>query len=283
MITKVGRTGDCKLRIANCKLQNEVRQFAICNLQSAIKNSRLPLALSAAACLLWLLVAPAAAQLRAVKEIAPAAPAAGGSGNGATNDTFLAMAKDYIAMVTAPCPMMDLDEYGWFMGQQGLSPNLNGYAVHIFVEWNVGGAPGIQCGVETEAHLAQVGQGAPHGAIIEALVLSSSRTFNDVLALAEGAAIIGPGSPEIGGEIGGVCYSGDLAVCIAVWHRSGLVLSTALAGPVADVTQDRAVSLLSSMVETMVAGLAEHAEWTVPGAPTTIPAPTTAASPTIGI
>ena len=184
------------------------------------------------------------------------------------------------ATVTAPCPLVTPDEFGWFMGQQGLSPNLNGWRVSVFFEWNVGGAPGIKCGVDTEAHLDQVGQGAPHGAILEAMVLPSSATFNDVLAIAEGATIIGAGGPEIGGEIGGVCYSGDLAICIAMWHRSGLVLNAVLAGPAADVTQDRAVSLLSSMIETMVAGLSEHANWTVPSAPTTIAAPTTAASPT---
>jgi hypothetical protein len=184
------------------------------------------------------------------------------------------------ATVAAPCPLMTTDEFGWFMGQQGLSPNLNGWAVSVFFEWNAGGAPGIKCGVDTEAHLAQVGQGAPHGAIIEAMVLPSSATFNDVLAIAEGASIIGAGSPEIGGEFGGVCYSGDLAICIAMWHRSGLVLNTVLAGPAGDVTQDRAVSLLSSMIETMVAGLAKQANATGPGGPTTIQAPTTAASPT---
>ena len=184
------------------------------------------------------------------------------------------------ATVTAPCPLMTTDEYGWFMGQQGLSPNLNGWAVNVFFEWNIGGAPGIQCGVDTQAHLDQVGQGAPHGAIIEAIVLSSSRTFNDVLALAEGAAIIGAGGPEIGGEIGGACYSGDLAICIAMWHRSGLVLNTVLAGPATDVTQARAVSLLSSMIETMLAGLAEHGIGSAPAGPTTIATATTAAPPT---
>ena len=165
----------------------------------------------------------------------------------------------------APCPLVTTDEFGWFYGQQGLSPNLNGWAVSVFFEWNVNGAPGIRCGVDTEAHLAQVGQGAPYGAVVEAMVLPSSVVFDDILAIADGAAIIGPGSPEIGGEIGGVCYSGDLAYCIAMWHRSGLVLDIVLAGPKAGVTQDRAVSLLSSMIETMVVGLAEHADATVPG------------------
>jgi hypothetical protein len=187
------------------------------------------------------------------------------------------------ATVSAPCPLMTTDEFGWFMGQQGLSPNLNGWKVSVFFDRNTGGAPGITCGVDTEAHLAQVGQSAPHGAVIEALALPPTATFNDFVAIAEGAAIIGAGGPDIGGEIAGVCYTGDLAVCIAMWHRGGLVLDAVLAGPTADVTQDRVVSLLSSMIETMVTGLAEHAS----GAPLGVPigqapttAPTTAATPT---
>jgi hypothetical protein len=73
----------------------------------------------------------------------------------------------------------------------------------------LGGAPGIKCRVDTEAHLAQVGQGAPHSAVIEALLLPSRATFNDFLAIADEAAIIGTGGPEVGGEIAGVDGSNE--------------------------------------------------------------------------
>jgi hypothetical protein len=185
------------------------------------------------------------------------------------------------ATVTAPCPLMTTDEFGWFMGEQGLSPNLDGWAVKVFFEWGAGGAPGIKCGVDIESHLAQVGRGAPHGAIIEALALPTSASFADVLAIAEGAAIIGPGDPQIGGEFGGVCHPGELAICVAMWHRSGLVLNVVLAGPAADVNQTRTVSLLGSMVETIVAGLVEQAS--APASAPAVPETTQSSTPPGGL
>ncbi len=190
--------------------------------------------------------------------------------------------------IAAPCPMMTIDEFGWFMGQQGLSPNLAGWAVDLSFYDDVGdGAPAISCGVDVEAHLDQFGSGPPHGASLEAMLLPENATFNDVLGLVERAVPIGPGSPDIGGEIGGACYTGELAACIMMWHRSGLVFTTILAGPAADVTQERTIALLTSMVPTMVQGLAAYADATVPGTPTTaaataptVPAPTVPA-PTV--
>lgn len=184
--------------------------------------------------------------------------------------------------ITAPCPMMTVDQFGWFMGQQGLSPNLTGWAVDLFYYDDVGeGAPGLSCGVDPEAHLDQIDTGAPHGGYLEAMTLPATTTFAQVLGVVDRATSIGPGAPEIGGEIGGVCYTGQLAACFMMWHRSGLVLTTILSGPAAEVTQERTIALLTSMVPTIVAGLAAYADTPTPGSPTTIAAaPATAAAAT---
>lgn len=181
--------------------------------------------------------------------------------------------------ITAPCPLMTTDQYGYFMGQQGLTANLAGWFVDLVYYTDIGsGAPGVTCGIDIDAHLDQIGTGPPHGGNIEAIVLPDDSTFNDVLALIERATLFGPGPADIGGELGGVCYSGDRSICIVMWHRAGMVITGILAGPSAEVTQDRAVALLTSMVPTTVQSLIDYADLPAPGASTTVASPTVPAA-----
>lgn len=187
---------------------------------------------------------------------------------------------DLAAGIDAPCPLMSTDQYGFFMGEQGLTPNLAGWLVDLIYYTDVGeGAPGVTCGVDIDDHLAQIGTGAPHGGNLEAIILPDDATFNDVIALIERATLFGPASPDIGGELGGVCYTGAQAVCVMMWHRAGMVITSILAGPTTEVTQERALALLTSMVPTMLQTLIDYADAPPPGTPATAAAPTTAPVP----
>lgn len=184
---------------------------------------------------------------------------------------------DLDAGINAACPLMSTDQYGFFMGEQGLMPNLAGWLVDLIYYTDVGeGAPGVTCGVDIDEHLAQIDTGAPHGGNLEAIILPDDATFSDVIALIERATLFGPASADIGGELGGVCYTGARAVCVMMWHRAGMVVTSILAGPTNEITQERALALLTSMVPTMVQSLINYADAPPPGTPSTVAAPTTA-------
>lgn len=184
--------------------------------------------------------------------------------------------------ITAPCPLMTSDQLGWFMGQQTLAPRLDGWAVELFMYDGVGsGAPGIACGVDIQAHVGQAGSGAPHGVRLEAVVVPDGATLGDLLGVVQGGVVIGPGAAEIGGEVGGTCYPGVYAVCVLMWTRAGLAITTVLAGPHADVTQEQTVTLMSSMIPTMVQGLADYASTAAPPSTTVPPSSAPATTPAI--
>jgi len=146
---------------------------------------------------------------------------------------------DLGAGINAACPLMSTDQYGFFMGEQGLMPNLAGWLVDLIYYTDVGeGAPGVTCGVDIDEHLAQIDTGAPHGGNLEAIILPDDATFSDVIALIERATLFGPASPDIGGELGGVCYTGARAVCVMMWHRAGMVVTSMPAGPTTEAPRN---------------------------------------------
>ena len=187
--------------------------------------------------------------------------------------------------ITASCPLMTQDQFGWFMGQQGLAPRLDGWSVGLFMYDGVGsGAPGLSCGIDIPSFVGQPG-GAPHGVRLEAIAVPDGSALGDLLGVVEGGRIVGPGSDDIGGEIGGTCYPGEVAICVLMWYRSGLAITTVLAGPVASVTESQTITLMTSMVPTMVQGLGRYAADFGPP-PTTTPttaAPTTTPAPTLDV
>jgi hypothetical protein len=200
---------------------------------------------------------------------------------------FISENADALATgITAACPLMTRDEFGWFMGQQDLAPSLEGWSVGLFMYDGVGsGAPGLSCGVDIAGHVGGAGDGAPHGVRLEAVVVPDGATFGDLLGVVEGGRVISAGGPEIGGEIGGACFPGEVVVCVLLWSRSGLAITTVLAGPAASVTEARTIALMTSMIPSMVQGLGRYATdfGPPPTAPVTTAVPTTIPEPPLDI
>ena len=172
------------------------------------------------------------------------------------------------------------------MGQQDLAPSLDAWSVGLFMYDGVGsGAPGLSCGVDIAAHVAGGGDGAPHGVRLEAVVVPDGATFGDLLGVVEGGRVISPGAPEVGGEVGGACFPGEVVVCVLMWSRAGLAITTVLAGPAASVTEARTVALMTSMIPSMVRGLGRYATdfGPPPTAPATTAGPTTVPEPRLDI
>ena len=101
--------------------------------------------------------------------------------------------------ITAPCPLMTTDQYGYFMGQQGLTPNLAGWFVDVVYYTDVGmGAPGVNCGIDVDAHLDQIGAGPPHGGNIEAMSSPSIRRSTTCSPSSSGRPCSAPAPPTSG-------------------------------------------------------------------------------------
>lgn len=184
----------------------------------------------------------------------------------------------------APCPFLTQEAINAQLAARGLTPTNDGYVVDAFYDDDLEAAK-ISCGVDVVDVFNTPNPAAPHGITIDGFTLGSDFTFADVLEPIAGSSVIVPDAPGIGGEIGGSCVDdGVSGLCYLFWHRNELVLSVALAGPLADVTQDVAVQLLTDIVPLAVASLVAYDGFgsSPPStdAPTTV-APVTTAAPVV--
>ena len=173
-----------------------------------------------------------------------------------------------VTLLDEPCPIIRDDQINFFLGQAGMTPNMDGYGAQITFQEELQ-TPVIACGVDaTRIWQTQAANpDAPHSALVIAFNLDGlGATFADVVELA-GLTMLDPDTSAVGGEIAASCESADPTLCIAEWHLDGLVVFFAVTGPAADVTQDVMVALLNEMLPTIVESLAAHA----PGDVTTTP------------
>ncbi|CAN5602954.1 hypothetical protein BH24ACT5_BH24ACT5_08150 [soil metagenome] len=190
--------------------------------------------------------------------------------------------------IPAPCPFLTQEAMNAQLTARGLTPTNDGYEVDSFFDDDIDAAK-VSCGVDVVDVFNNPDPTAPHGVTISGFTLGSDLTFADVLEPIAGSSVIVPDVPGIGGEIGGSCVDdGGSGLCYLFWHRNELVISVALAGPMADVTQDGSVQLLTEIVPPTVASLVAYdglgstdSTTTVTPATTLVPLTTVASSTTV--
>lgn len=159
-------------------------------------------------------------------------------------------------VLAAPCPFMRSDQLGYFVGQQGLTPNLASFkGVTAYRDTDIGtGVLGIVCGQVGEGDFTgRIDPGAPVNVSLDAYSIDGvDATFAEAVASVTGGTITLTGVPTIGGEIGGRCTVNTGAFCAWSWHRDGLVLSLYTYGPADQVAEPQSQQLLISMVQTML-------------------------------
>lgn len=190
--------------------------------------------------------------------------------------------------IPAPCPLLTQEATNAQMAARGLTPSDDGYVVDAFYDDDIETAK-VTCGVDVVDVFNDPDPAAPHGVTIGGFTLGSDTSFAQVLAPIAGSTVIVPDVAGIGGEIGGSCVDdGVSGLCYLFWHHNDLVVSIAVAGPQADISQDTSVQLLTDIVPLAVASLvaydgfgASDTTTTVatvpPVAPTVVPVVTTVA------
>jgi len=191
------------------------------------------------------------------------------------------------------CPILRQDQVGFYMGNAGLAPSSTGYLVDIYYDDELGGGtPGVSCGPDLDASLDNPEPATPHYLSFEALTLDGGTgTFADVIARYSDITLTtAPAPGDLGGEIASGCVSSDMALCLEIWHRDGLVIVMALVGSSSDISEPVAQQLLVTMLPEAVMSLGAAAGTsvtptvppTIATAPVTVPvSPTVPVLPTV--
>jgi hypothetical protein len=156
--------------------------------------------------------------------------------------------------ITEPCPILTVEELGWYLSQHGLTANLANHSIGFSLVEEYGNNPALYCGGDLEDELAQPDPTAPISAGLEATYLLGPADLTSVLAAEEGA-VVQQGGPEIGGEIGGWCFTRAVSVCLMHWFRNELLISLFIGGPPNALTQEQAVAVLAAFVPEAVTNL----------------------------
>lgn len=203
---------------------------------------------------------PAATAAQPPPPTQPGAPAAAPSLGDAAIDAAIDGLNAYLSRnvrvdeITEPCPILTVDELGWYLGQHGLAANTANHSIGFSLVEEYGNNPALYCGGDLEAELAQPDPAAPISVGLEATYLLGPADLTSVLAAEEGA-VVQQGGPEIGGEIGGWCSTRAVSVCLMHWFRNELLISLFVGGPPNALTQEQAVAVLAAFVPEAVTNL----------------------------
>lgn len=166
---------------------------------------------------------------------------------------FVSIHEDDPYDIADPCPIASEDALRMLLEGHGYTPNVAGWLPNL--EWELDN-PTIECGPES-ADPDRPDPDAQHMAFVIAMELDSAALRFQDLVKKHGATVVARDVATIGGDIAVVCAQRDIGVCIADWHRDGLVISLELWGPANDIAQDPTVEMLASLVPQAVDSLAE--------------------------
>lgn len=163
--------------------------------------------------------------------------------------------SDYFATPTsiaAPCPLSTPEALTADIAALGLVPSALAFGTSLYWDATGAGIVGIACGVDLSKSADPSGS---TGYVVEATLLDGQAVFPQyVVRLAGNNTPITP-SADLGGETIVRCLSGS-QVCVASWHRDGLVVTVRLRGSRTDDSEAQAGFLLTATVPDVVASLA---------------------------
>jgi hypothetical protein len=154
--------------------------------------------------------------------------------------------------VQDPCPLLAPDVAVTRVQALGLVPSALPYGVALYRDATGAGIIGIVCGNDlTDA------QNPPESTsfAVEATLLDGRAVFPQHVLRAAGQGTGIFASPELGGEVITRCRT-DPFLCLASWHRNGLVVTVKLDGPRTEQSEAQALQLLVAVAPTVVANLA---------------------------
>lgn len=153
--------------------------------------------------------------------------------------------------VLDPCPLVAVEPVAAAVSEQGLIPSALPYGVELYRD-NVGtGVVGIVCGVDLGAAAEPPGS---TGLAVEVTLLDGQAVFPQYVSRVLGSDTPIVRSTELGGETAARCRN-EPTVCIAVWHRDGMVVTVRLDGPRTDASLDQTHRLLLALVPGVVSSL----------------------------
>jgi hypothetical protein len=153
--------------------------------------------------------------------------------------------------VLDPCPLAPVETMTAAVAAHGLVPSIRPYGVALYRD-NVGaGIIGIVCGVDLAASADPAGS---TGFAVEVTLLDGQAVFPQYVARVESSDTPIVRSTELGGETAARCRN-DPSVCVASWHRDGVVVSVRLDGPRTEASLDQTHRVLLAVVPTVLANL----------------------------
>jgi hypothetical protein len=153
--------------------------------------------------------------------------------------------------VLDPCPLAPVETMAAVVSAHGLVPSARPYGVALYRD-NVGaGIIGIVCGVDLAASADPAGS---TGFAVEVTLLDGQAVFPQYVARVESPDTPIVRSAALGGETAARCRN-EPNVCVASWHRDGVVVSVRLDGPRTDASLDQTHRVLLAVVPTVLANL----------------------------
>jgi hypothetical protein len=154
--------------------------------------------------------------------------------------------------VQEPCPLVAADGAVARVQALGLVPSALPFGVALYRDATGAGIIGIVCGNDLTDP-----QNPPESTsfAVEATLLDGQAVFPQHVLRAAGQGTGITASPELGGEIIARCRT-DQFVCVASWHRNGLVVTVKLDGPRTDQSEAQVRQLLIAVAPAVVSNLA---------------------------
>lgn len=208
------------------------------------------IAVSAAA-----LAAAVAASVPAAASTPPAGPAVDAN---AVLDAKVGWSRFVAANFATPtsiasaCPLLPPEEATAAVAAAGLVASVLPAGVWLYRDGTGAGITGVGCGND----LAKGNDPSDStSVVVEATVLDGQAELPQYVTRLAGNNTPIVQNATLGGQTVNRCRS-DPFVCVAAWHRDGLIVTVRLDGPRTDQSEAQALALLTALVPSVVANLA---------------------------
>lgn len=162
---------------------------------------------------------------------------------------------DNFAVPTAvpdPCPLLSAEAAAAQVQTLGLVPSILPYSASLYRDATGTGIIAIACGVDLATAADPPGSA---GFVVEVTLLDGQAVFPQYVVRITGQNTPIGQSPELGGDVIGRCRN-EIPVCVASWHRAGLIVTVRLGAARTDQSEAQVRQLLVTVVPEVVANLA---------------------------
>ena len=162
---------------------------------------------------------------------------------------------DNFAVPTAvpdPCPLLSAETAAAQVQALGLVPSILPYSASLYRDATGAGIIGIACGVDLATAADPAGS---TGLVVEVTLLDGQAVFPQYVVRVVGQNTPIEQSVELGGDLIGRCRN-EVPVCVASWHRAGLIVTVRLGGARTDQSEAQVRQTLVVVVPQVLVNLA---------------------------